>query len=165
MQETENEYEEWADKIYRESHNCKFKCELLQTKTDEGFRINELKCKAINSEYCYGQKPSEVAIVNMHPKKFLSLTPNGDMTTPSVVDKLKRFITEGKEIPLPFLDIDKDTYEVVGHEGRNRMKASGELYISEVPVALMFYGKGNTLDYFSPTTPPQKIEIDRLWRK
>ncbi len=84
-------------------------------------------------------------IATIHPRDFLSLTLSdeslqkwdaaavdgtNDEVYPLDIDKLRN------ETQTPYLNIDTVTGEVIGHEGRHRMRALLEAGVTEVPVAI-----------------------------
>lgn len=89
-----------------------------------------------------GYKPESEKLVWMSPERYLSLVAplskemfefekeKGYYT--DVTDRMKT----GKPMDALWLDVDTNTYQVRGHEGRHRAKIAQELGIKELPVIL-----------------------------
>ena len=87
----------------------------------------------------------------INPRDFLDLTWNPEFDG-SVGPELREILNK-KELDLdlvnshphtPFLELDFDNNEVVGHEGRHRMAAFASAGIDKVPVVIR--GKGESFD-------------------
>jgi hypothetical protein len=57
-------------------------------------------------------------------------------------------IKSGKEIEIPYMDVDIKTGRILNHEGRHRALAAFQLGIKQIPVILYFKEKyGDSYEY------------------
>jgi hypothetical protein len=110
--------------------------------TDE--RINRLfrEYGATNPEY------AQAYVTSIHPRDFLSLTLSDESlqkwdnaAAEGTHNELRSLDVEKLrgELQTPFLEIDTRTGEVIGHEGRHRMRALLEAGVTDVPIAVVDY--------------------------
>ena len=107
-----------------------------------------------------------VGWIIMNPLDFLRLT----TTKPNVFDWIQQekgdtktvseyngFAASGKSILMPWLDVDRHTGKVVGHEGRHRAIAVYVADSRKFPVAICLRDRGYPIYYTQPYPDPRDL--------
>lgn len=81
--------------------------------------------------------PESQILVEMRPEQFLNLVPVLDkrikeQSLNNIINRLQA----GLPIDIPYLDLDINTCEIQGHEGRHRAYASYLVGLEKIPVAV-----------------------------
>ena len=139
----------WITKLGYEVSESKSRYKGDTTAKGKVARLTGERIERLFREYGASMpKYAQAYITAIHPRDFLSLTLSDE--TYRKWDAAAEAGTDSELYPLdverltketqtPYLNVDTETGEVVGHEGRHRMRALLEAGVTEVPIAVIDY--------------------------
>lgn len=89
----------------------------------------------------FSARPEATTLIWMRPEEFLSKVPRIQLDK-ETVQMIFEGISSGRPTDIPYIDLDDETGEITGHEGRHRMQAFRRLGVQKVPVLAFHWKKG-----------------------